>query len=172
MDVLEKRIIKMAKQSLKTPRSSRQKEIERSNNLKKYGQETFQGITKDWSRPKRNISTNSYFTGRARGSRAGPRINQNSKDASQHHLDVSENRLNNSGASLSDNYNHLRKSLKLGTVGRLRQNLGQERSFTQTISNQICCPNVKDGYKFSDYQLQGRKLGEGAYAVVRPGKNL
>ena len=143
----------MAKQTLKSPRSSRQKEIERSNNLKKYGKETFHGITKDWSRPKRNISTNSYFTGRSRGTRGGALLNQNSKEASQQMVDVSEHRLNNSGGNLAENYTNLRKSLKIGTVTRLRQNLGQERTFAQTLSNQICCPNVKDGFKFSDYQL-------------------
>ena len=31
---------------------------------------------------------------------------------------------------------------------------------------------MNDGVKFTDYEIQGKKLGEGAYAIVRPGTNL
>lgn len=185
MDILESRINKMATETFKSPISGRQKSIERSIALKK--QKFGQGL-QDWSKPKRNLSTNSYFSER-QGYR---KIKLRTKEGDSYTEKVSrdrgsfnqsENRLTSTGGAFGlglalepgdGTYASLRKSLKLGASTRLRKDIGygQERQFNQTLSNQICLPNVKDGVKFSDYQLQGRKLGEGAYAVVRPGINL
>lgn len=197
MDILENRIDLMVAQTLKSPRSGRKKEIDKSIGLKK-GQFQTNDPNKDWSRPKRNLSTNSYFNGLKQNKDLKPHNANfrnkghylNSSDALEESNKTEDKQnpdniiqLNPPNTNNSD-FASLRRSLKFqassNTTG-LRKNIykGQEdRNYSSNnngdlaSSNNICSASVKDGFAFEDYQLQGRKLGEGAYAVVRPGLNL